>query len=151
YTRSAGHWGGDVASSFEDRFKSAFDCEVQSWVDAARRGQVGGPTAWDGYATAACCDAGVAAQKSGEKVALSLTSVGIRALRQIGWSREMVEWMIEAVSFGNCNCDYACPCQFESRPTRGHCRGFEAGRIERGHFGDVPLDGLCFAVLYAWP
>jgi myo-inositol 2-dehydrogenase/D-chiro-inositol 1-dehydrogenase len=45
---------------------------VQSWVDAAKRGEVGGPTASDGYATAACCEAGVAAQRSGEKVEVSL-------------------------------------------------------------------------------
>ena len=63
----------------------------------------------------------------------------------------MIDWSIEAVSFGNCNCDYGCPCQFERRPSHGHCRGFEVGRIERGHFGDVRLDGLCYALTYAWP
>jgi hypothetical protein len=63
----------------------------------------------------------------------------------------MIEWSIDAVSFGNCNCDYCCPCQFELRPSRGDCRGFEAGRIERGHFGQVRLDGLRYAVMYAWP
>ena len=63
----------------------------------------------------------------------------------------MIDWTIEAVSFGSCNCDYGCPCQFEQRPSRGHCRGFEAGRIERGRFGDVSLDGLCYALVYAWP
>lgn len=63
----------------------------------------------------------------------------------------MIDWSIEAISFGNCNCDYGCPCQFEQRPSRGDCRGFEAGRIERGHFGEVRLDGLCYAVMYAWP
>jgi len=63
----------------------------------------------------------------------------------------VIDWSIEAVSFGSCNCDYGCPCQFERRPTEGNCRGFEVGRIERGHFGDVRLDGLCFALLYAWP
>ena len=63
----------------------------------------------------------------------------------------MIDWTIEAVSFGSCNCDYGCPCQFEQRPSRGHCRGFEAGRIERGHFGDVSLDGLRYALVYAWP
>jgi myo-inositol 2-dehydrogenase/D-chiro-inositol 1-dehydrogenase len=72
YVRSAGHWGGQVAQSFVDRFRSAFDAEVRSWVDAAKRGEIGGPTAWDGYATAACCEAGVAAQRSGEKVNVSL-------------------------------------------------------------------------------
>jgi len=37
------------------------------------------------------------------------------------------------------------------RPSQGHCRGFEVARIERGHFGDVRLDGLCYALTYAWP
>jgi myo-inositol 2-dehydrogenase / D-chiro-inositol 1-dehydrogenase len=72
YVRTAGRWGGEVTASFIDRFKSAYDGEVQSWVDAARHGGIGGPTAWDGYATAACCEAGVAAQKTGEKVKVSL-------------------------------------------------------------------------------
>ncbi len=63
----------------------------------------------------------------------------------------MIDWYVEGVSFGNCNCDYGCPCEFERRPTQGNCRGFEAVRIDKGHFGDVPLDGFRFALLYAWP
>jgi hypothetical protein len=63
----------------------------------------------------------------------------------------MIDWEIEAISFGSCNCDYGCPCQFEQRPSRGHCRGFEVGRIEHGHFGSTPLAGLCYALIYAWP
>lgn len=63
----------------------------------------------------------------------------------------MIDWRIDAETFGGCNCDYGCPCQFERRPTRGNCRGFEVGRITRGHFGDVRLDGLCYALVYAWP
>lgn len=62
-----------------------------------------------------------------------------------------VDWYIEGVAFGNCSCDYGCPCQFESRPTGGFCRGFEVVRIERGHFGGVSLDGLYMATIYAWP
>src|SRR6476660_2768684 len=72
YIRSAGRWGGEITPSFVERFKGAYDLEIQRWVDAAKRGEVDGPTAWDGYATAACCEAGVAAQKSGEKVDVSL-------------------------------------------------------------------------------
>jgi myo-inositol 2-dehydrogenase/D-chiro-inositol 1-dehydrogenase len=74
YVRSAGRWGGEVTASFIERFRSAYDGELQSWVDAARHGEVGGPTAWDGYATAACCEAGVTAQKTGEKVKVSMES-----------------------------------------------------------------------------
>ena len=62
-----------------------------------------------------------------------------------------VDWYIEGVEFSNCNCDYGCPCQFESRPTKGDCRGFEVVRIHKGHFGDVQLAGLCAGLLYAWP
>jgi hypothetical protein len=65
--------------------------------------------------------------------------------------RIMIDWSIEAATFGSCNCDYGCPCQFELRPSHGHCQGFEVGSIERGHFDDVRLDGMRYAVIYAWP
>ncbi|GAA1766161.1 Gfo/Idh/MocA family oxidoreductase [Pseudarthrobacter sulfonivorans] len=74
YVQSAGRWGGQITPGFEERFGAAYDVEVQAWADAARRGEIGGPTAWDGYATAACCEAGVEAQKSGEKVKVQLNS-----------------------------------------------------------------------------
>jgi hypothetical protein len=63
----------------------------------------------------------------------------------------MVDWYVEGIAFGSCNCDYGCPCQFERRPTHGDCRGFEVVRIDKGHFGGVPLGGLHVALLYAWP
>ena len=72
YIRSAGRWGGEITPGFVERFRDAYDIEIQRWVEAAKRGEVDGPTAWDGYAAAACCEAGVAAQKSGEKVDVSL-------------------------------------------------------------------------------
>lgn len=63
-----------------------------------------------------------------------------------------VDWFVEGVAFGSCNCDYGCPCQFEARrPTHGDCCGFEVIRIDSGHFGPVPLAGLRAALLYAWP
>lgn len=74
YVRTAGRWGGEVTPGFVERFKSAYDDEVQNWVDAARRDEVNGSTAWDGYAAAACCEAGVAAQQSGEKVDVVLNN-----------------------------------------------------------------------------
>jgi hypothetical protein len=63
----------------------------------------------------------------------------------------MTDWCIEGIEFGSCNCSYGCPCQFEALPTHGHCRGFEVLRIDKGHFGDIALDGLNVALLYAWP
>jgi hypothetical protein len=63
----------------------------------------------------------------------------------------ITDWRIEGVAWGSCKCNYGCPCQFEDDPTHGDCRGFEAARITRGHFGDTRLDGLAFAIFYAWP
>jgi len=63
----------------------------------------------------------------------------------------MIDWYVEGVKFGNCSCDHACPCQFESRPTHGYCHGVEIIRIDRGHFGEVKLDGLRTVVQYQWP
>lgn len=72
YIRTQGRWGGQVTPGFEERFGAAYDVEVQAWVDAALRGEIGGPSAWDGYATAACCEAGVQAQATGAKTAVVL-------------------------------------------------------------------------------
>lgn len=62
-----------------------------------------------------------------------------------------IEWYIEGIEFVSCNCAFGCPCQFEALPTDGTCRGFEVLRIDKGHFGDVNLDGLNVALTYAWP
>ncbi len=63
----------------------------------------------------------------------------------------MIDWYVEGHSFGNCNCAFGCPCQFEALPTYGDCRGLEVLHIDKGHFGDVDLSGLKIAVMYAWP
>ena len=63
----------------------------------------------------------------------------------------LIDWYVEGIDFGNCNCDWCCPCQFESLPSEGHCRGFEALEITRGHFGKTDLTGLRTAIVYAWP
>lgn len=60
-------------------------------------------------------------------------------------------WSIEGAWFKNCNCDPGCPCDFNQAPTTGQCEGMLGMRIDSGHFGDVPLDGLKFAGAAWWP
>ncbi|KUH37927.1 MULTISPECIES: Gfo/Idh/MocA family protein [Streptomyces] len=69
---TAGRWGGRVAAGFEERFEDAYDRQVRAWVDATRRGEVTGPSCWDGYAAAAVCEAGVRAQVGGGRVEVAL-------------------------------------------------------------------------------
>lgn len=59
-------------------------------------------------------------------------------------------WHVEGEYFEVCNCDYLCPCitsNLAARPTNGECKAAMAFHVTRGHFGDVPLDDLSFAVI----
>ncbi len=60
-------------------------------------------------------------------------------------------WSIEGAWFKNCNCDPGCPCDFNQAPTHGQCEGIIGMRIDKGHFGDVSLDGVKFAGAAYWP
>ncbi|MEU2620255.1 Gfo/Idh/MocA family oxidoreductase [Streptomyces sp. NPDC007157] len=67
-----GRWGGRITPNYIERFQDAYDREVQAWVDATRRGEVTGPSSWDGYAAAAVCEAGVLSQREGRRVQVEL-------------------------------------------------------------------------------
>ena len=67
-----GAWGGAIPEDFRHRFARAYDLEVQSWVDATLRGEIVGPTAWDGYAATAVCAAGMESLASGRPVPVTL-------------------------------------------------------------------------------
>jgi hypothetical protein len=62
-----------------------------------------------------------------------------------------VDWEFEGPEVTACNCEVGCPCQFNALPSHGDCRAAVMFRIERGHFGDVSLDGLCAGGMFAWP
>jgi hypothetical protein len=62
-----------------------------------------------------------------------------------------VEWSMQGYEFANCNCAWGCPCQFNGPPTHGNCHAVCFVQIEKGRFGDVPLDGLRWAMIAAWP
>ena len=60
-------------------------------------------------------------------------------------------WEIRGRELVNCNCSYGCPCQFNAPPTEGNCKAVMGYEIDRGHYGDVRLDGLRAALIAAWP
>ena len=62
-----------------------------------------------------------------------------------------VSWKLKGVEYGNCNCAYGCPCQFNALPTNGNCQYVLFARIDEGHYGDTSLDGLLFAVMGKFP
>ena len=50
-----------------------------------------------------------------------------------------------------CNCDFGCPCNFSGFPSNGFCRAMDLFRINKGHYGGVPLDGLSVVYVGSWP
>jgi len=62
-----------------------------------------------------------------------------------------IDWYMQGVEYVNCNCEWGCPCQFNALPSHGHCRALTFVQVERGRYGDVPLDGLRWGILAAWP
>src|SRR6266566_3889615 len=42
-------------------------------------------------------------------------------------------------------------CNFNARPSKGHCEGGWTWHVDEGRFDDTPLDGLNFSVAVKWP
>ena len=61
------------------------------------------------------------------------------------------KWFLEADFLQSCNCDFGCPCEFSAPPTQGYCEGMVGYRINKGRYGDVPLDGLGLVDAVYWP
>ncbi len=55
---------------------------------------------------------------------------------------EPAAWDISGLYFEACNCDLVCPCYSAQPPTYGFCEGNCAWHVQRGHYGEVRLDGL---------
>ena len=60
-------------------------------------------------------------------------------------------WSMKGQVVIACNCDYGCPCNVNGRPTTGKCEGGWTWHIEKGAYGDVPLDGLNIGMYANWP
>jgi myo-inositol 2-dehydrogenase / D-chiro-inositol 1-dehydrogenase len=70
--RVEGRHEGPIPADFRERFAAAYQGELQEWVAGVLRGRVGGPSAWDGYATQAVAEAAVESQTKGGRVTVEL-------------------------------------------------------------------------------
>ena len=66
-------------------------------------------------------------------------------------SNGQTTWQISGEEVGNCNCNWACPCQFNANPTEGDCHALIGYDIREGQFGDTDLGGARFASIVSWP
>ena len=59
-------------------------------------------------------------------------------------------WSISGQYFETCSCDFVCPCilgEMTARPSKGSCTFAMTMQIERGSYGNVPLEGITFIIL----
>ena len=78
---------------------------------------------------------------------LSLIVIALAATITLGASNETkkVSWKITGQLEEACSCAAACPCWFDSKPTRPTCGGNQVLFIQKGNYGNVKLDGLAIA------
>jgi len=62
-----------------------------------------------------------------------------------------IKWRLEIEHLMACNCNWGCPCSFNSPPTYGTCESAEAYRVVKGHYGNTSLAGLKWILAAAWP
>ena len=60
-----------LETDWKQRFIEAYDIEMQDWIDATLRGEMNGPSAWDGYVAAVTADALVKSQTTGAVEAIA--------------------------------------------------------------------------------
>src|SRR5439155_17690861 len=63
----------------------------------------------------------------------------------VGKTEGKTPWKITGQLEEACSCDAACPCWFDSKPTKMTCSGGQVLFIEKGTYGKVKLDGLAMA------
>lgn len=61
-----------IEQDWKRRFVAAYDNEIQDWIQSTLKGEVNGPSAWDGYVSNAVMEALLDAQISGEVEAITI-------------------------------------------------------------------------------
>jgi myo-inositol 2-dehydrogenase / D-chiro-inositol 1-dehydrogenase len=70
--RSEAKLSTDILTDWKDRFIDSYDVELQEWINSTVKGEMHGPSAWDGYVVAVTSDACVKAKHTGQIVPISL-------------------------------------------------------------------------------
>src|SRR3984893_16699496 len=79
---------------------------------------------------------------------ISLASVALSIFTTARAAEEKADktpWKITGQLEESCSCNAACPCWFDSKPTRATCGGNQVLFIQKGNYGNVKLDGLAVA------
>ena len=71
--RSEAQLSTNILTDWKLRFIDSYDVELQEWIDATMKGEMNGPSAWDGYFASVTADACVKAKHSGQIIPISIS------------------------------------------------------------------------------
>src|SRR5437867_9776807 len=71
--------------------------------------------------------------------------IHVAPVRAANEPKDKTPWKITGQLEEACSCDAACPCWFNSKPTKMTCGGGQVLFIQKGNYGKVRLDGLAIA------
>ena len=71
----------------------------------------------------------------------------VTPLRAGNEPKDITPWKITGQLEEACSCDAACPCWFNSKPTKMTCGGGQVLFIDKGNYGNTKLDGLALATM----
>src|SRR5437870_12041115 len=77
--------------------------------------------------------------------------IPVAPIRAANEPKDKTPWKIKGQLEEACSCDAACPCWFNSKPTKMTCGGGQVLFIEKGNYGKVKLDGLAVATMSQSP
>src|SRR5256714_10499757 len=75
----------------------------------------------------------------------------VAPVRAANEPKDKILWKITGQLEEACSCDAACPCWFNSKPTKMTCGGGQVLFIQKGNYGKVKLDGLAIASMSQSP
>ena len=78
-------------------------------------------------------------------VSVAVIEMSIVATAHAAEEKDKTPWKITGQLEEACSCNAACPCWFDSKPTKMTCGGGQVLFIEKGTYGKVRLDGLAIA------
>src|ERR1700675_3428116 len=77
--------------------------------------------------------------------ALAVLFCFVGLVRAADQPKDKTPWKITGQLEEACSCDAACPCWFDSKPTKMTCGGGQVLFIRKGNYGKAELDGLASA------
>lgn len=81
-------------------------------------------------------------------ILVAAISTGVGTLARAQPAPATPAWHLTATVAESCSCTIACPCNFGGNPNRMPCEGNRLIAIEKGHYGDISLDGVAFLITF---